>query len=70
MEELIRTSDPVFLSALLADLANAGVEALVFDAHTSSVFPGVMDAVGQRVMVDGDVLEKARRVLAGMEAAS
>lgn len=63
MEEVIRTSDPVLVSALMAALADAGVYAVVFDDHTSSVFPGVMDAVGRRVMVDGDDAPRARRIL-------
>jgi len=67
MEELIRTDDPVFLSALLAGLADVGIEAFVFDGHTSSVFPGIMDAVGRRVMVDSDDEPRARRVLASLE---
>ena len=68
MEELVRTGDPVFLSALLAALADAGVEAVVFDDHTSSVFPGVMDTLGRRVMIDSDVATKARSILAAVEA--
>jgi hypothetical protein len=64
MEELIRTDDPVFLSALLAALEGAGIEALVFDDHTSSVFPGVMDTLGRRVMVESACAPKARRILA------
>ena len=67
MEELFRTGDPVLLSALLARLAEAGIEPVVFDGHTSSVFPGLMDAVGRRVMVDEADLARARRVLAEME---
>lgn len=67
MEELTRTDDPVFLSALLSALAHADIEAVVFDSHTSSVFPGVLDTVGQRVMVAADVLPKAEHILARLE---
>lgn len=67
MEELVRTDDPVFLSVLLARLADAGVEALVFDAHAASLFPGVMDTLGRRIMVDAGVAAKARSILAEVE---
>ena len=64
----MRTNDPVFLSALLVRLAEEGVEAMVFDAHASSLFPGVLDTLGTRVMVDPDVAAKAKRILADVEA--
>lgn len=67
VEELVCTDDPVFLSALLARLAEAGVEAMVFDAHASSLFPGVMAGLGRRVMVDAGCAIKAKHVLAEVE---
>lgn len=64
MVELIRTEDPVLLSWLEARLAAEGIEAVVFDVHTSGAFPGVLDAVFRRVMVADAQLTRARRILA------
>ncbi len=64
MVELIRTEDPVLLSWLEARLAAEGIAAVVFDVHTSSAFPGVLDAVFRRVMVDDAELHRARSILA------
>lgn len=67
MEELVCTDDPVFLSALLARLADAGIDVMVFDSHASSLFPGVMASLSHRVMVDAGVVIKAKHVLAEVE---
>lgn len=64
MIELIRTDDPVLLSWLRARLDEEGIEALVFDGHTSSVYPGLMDAVAKRVMVGEDDETRARAIVA------
>jgi hypothetical protein len=37
MKELLRTTDPVLLSWLIALLADAGIEAIVLDTHTSII---------------------------------
>lgn len=63
MKELVRTDNPVFLSWLLARLQGEQIEAVVFDAHTSSAYGGVLEAVRARVMVDEDDLTRARRLL-------
>lgn len=63
MEELVHTDDPVFLSALMAALNDAGIDAVVFDAHAAGMFPGVMDALSRRVMVDADVMPRAQCIL-------
>ncbi len=62
MVELLRTNDPVRLSWALAHLADAGIEAIVFDSHTS-VVQGSIGAIQRRLMVIDDDLAPARRVL-------
>lgn len=62
MVELLRTNDPVRLSFVLALLADADIETLVFDAH-ASVVQGSIGAIQRRLMVVDDDLARARRVL-------
>jgi hypothetical protein len=62
MKELLRTTDVVRLSWLTALLADAGIDAVVFDTHTS-ILEGSIGAIPRRLMVaDADEAE-ARRVL-------
>jgi hypothetical protein len=61
--ELLRTNDPVRLSWLIALLAAEGVEAVILDTHTSMV-EGSIGAIQQRLMVENDVADRARRILA------
>jgi hypothetical protein len=63
MVELVRTNDPVFLSWLRATLADAGIEAFVFDQFTSAI-EGSIGALPRRVMVHDDDLTAAQRILA------
>lgn len=63
MVELIRTNDPVLLSWLTAALAEARIEAIVLDVHTSIV-EGSVSAIPRRVMVDDDDLARAKRLVA------
>ncbi len=62
MVELLRTNDIVRLSFLGALLADAGIETVVFDSHTS-VLEGSIGAIPRRLMVIGDDIDAARRVL-------
>lgn len=62
MKELIRTTNPVRLSFLTALLADAGIEALLLDTHTS-VMQGSLDILPQRLMVSDDDLGAARALL-------
>jgi len=62
MKELLRTTDAVLLSWLTALLADAGIEAVIFDSHTS-ILEGSLGALPRRLMVPGDDLEPARRLL-------
>jgi len=62
MRELLRTNDPVKLSWIQALLADAGIEAVVLDTHTSIV-EGSIGAIPRRLCVLAEDLERARRVL-------
>ncbi len=62
MIELLRTNDVVLITAIEAMLAEAGVAAIVFDAHTS-VIEGSIGAIPRRVMVIDEDAATARRAL-------
>ncbi len=62
MVELLRTNDIVRLSFLGALLADAGIETVVLDTHTS-ILEGSIGAIPRRLMVIGDDIVAARRVL-------
>ena len=62
MKELLRTNDVVQISWVVALLADAHIEALVMDTH-SSIVEGSIGAIPRRIMVVDDDLEAARRVL-------
>ncbi|BAI73910.1 hypothetical protein AZL_a03790 (plasmid) [Azospirillum sp. B510] len=62
MTELLRTTDPVRLSWLIALLADAGIEAVVLDTHTS-ILEGSIGAIPRRLMVDADDATRAARIL-------
>ena len=57
MVELLRTNDPVRLSWVMALLADADIESVVFDNHTS------IGALPRRLMVIADDLSRTRYVL-------
>ena len=67
MVELTRTNDAVFLSWLVAHLAEQDIAAVVLDQH-ASVLDGSISAVQRRVMVERADLWRAKRVLAEGEA--
>ena len=62
MVELLRTNDIVRLSFLGALLADAGIETVVLDTHTS-ILEGSIGAIPRRLMVIDDDIAAARRVL-------
>ncbi len=62
MRELVRSTDPVFISWLVAALRDEGIEALVFDTHTS-IIEGSIGILPRRVMVVDDDFDDARAVL-------
>ena len=68
MVELVRSNDLVYLSWLQAQLADAGIECLLTDQYTS-VIEGSIGAIPRRLLVDGEDLPRARRLLREAEAA-
>src|SRR5260221_5182966 len=67
MRELLRTNDFVLVSYLEAVLADAGIDAVVLDGHTS-VAQGSLLAIPRRVMVEDDDLAAAQRLLDAIQA--
>lgn len=67
MVELVRTNDPVQISLLMGRLAEAGIEAVVFDGHASAI-EGSIGILPRRIMVIDDDLERARAVLAELDS--
>jgi Putative prokaryotic signal transducing protein len=62
LKELLRTNDPVRLSWLTALLADARIEAVILDTHTS-VLEGSIWAIQRRLVVVDEEYARARRVL-------
>jgi hypothetical protein len=62
MEELLRSSNLVFVSYVQALLAAEGIEAIVLDQHMGAAHTNI-DAFPRRVTVDEENLQKARRIL-------
>lgn len=62
MHELIKTTDPVTVSAATAYLRAEGIEAFVFDVHMS-VLEGGIGAFPRRVMVREEDATRARALM-------
>jgi len=62
MHELLKTTDPITVSAATAYLKAEGIEAFVFDVHMS-VMEGGIGAFPRRVMVREEDARKAREVM-------
>jgi hypothetical protein len=62
MTELLRTTDPVLLSWLVALLGDAGIDTVVLDTHTS-ILDGSIGAIPRRLMVLTEDYVAARRLL-------
>ena len=62
MKELLRTNDIVKLSWLQALMADAGIETLVLDLHTSIV-EGSIGILPRRLMVSDEDYLRARQVM-------
>jgi hypothetical protein len=60
---LATSNDPVRLSFLTVLLADAGIAAVVLDAHASAV-EGSIGAIPRRLVVADDDERRARRILA------
>lgn len=67
METVLTSNDPVELSWARAVLAAAGIEARVFDAHTSLV-EGSIGAIPRRLVVAAGDAARARALLARARA--
>ncbi len=67
MVELLRTNDPVLISFVQAILADARIDALVLDQHTS-ILEGSANAIPRRIMVVDEDLDAAMRILKEQEA--
>jgi Putative prokaryotic signal transducing protein len=66
MKELLRTNDWVRLSWARTLLEEAGIAALLLDAHTSAV-EGSIGAIPRRLMVEDRHLARAKALLAAAE---
>jgi len=62
LEELLRTNDVVLISFIEALLRDAGIEHVVLDQNMS-VVEGSLGVLPRRVLVDGDQVDAARRLL-------
>ena len=62
MQVVVRSNDPVRLSFLVALLADAGIEAILLDQHTS-IMDGSIGAIPRRLAVAEADASRARRVL-------
>jgi hypothetical protein len=62
MREILRSTDPVRLSWLTVILADAGIEVVQFDTHTS-ILEGSIGAIPRRLMVVDEDYEAALRIL-------
>ncbi len=65
MKEVLRTNDLVLLSYATHVLAEAGIEAHIFDAHMSAV-EGSIGAFPRRLMVQDEDIAKALRELSNV----
>ncbi|WP_152044963.1 putative signal transducing protein [Aureimonas psammosilenae] len=66
MRELMRSNDPVLLSFVDALLRDAGIEHFVADTHMS-ILDGSIGVLPRRILVDGERIEQARRLLRDAE---
>jgi hypothetical protein len=62
VREIVRTNDPVLITAIEALLAGAGIKYMVLDQNMS-VLEGSIGMLPRRVMVGEDSEQSARRVL-------
>lgn len=62
MKELLRTNDPVLISFVASILEDAGLDHVVLDTHMS-VLDGSIGILPRRIMVEGESLRQARRLL-------
>ncbi len=63
MQEVLRTNDAVKISWIQALLADAGIEAVILDTHTS-ILEGSIGAIPRRICVADADAGRARAILA------
>lgn len=63
MFELVRSNDPVLISWLRAQFADAGIDVLVLDEHMS-IMDGSIQAIPRRIMVADEDKREAQSILA------
>ena len=68
MEELLRSNNIITLSFVQSLMRDAGIEALWADRNMSTL-EGSIGAIPQRILVDSDRINEARRIIidAGLE---
>ena len=64
MRDVLKTNDPVLLNFAEALLADAGIQAVVFDTHMS-IMDGSLGVLPRRLMVPEEDYDRAKSVLAG-----
>jgi hypothetical protein len=62
VREIVRTNDPVLITAIEALLAGAGIRCMVLDQNMS-VLEGSIGMLPRRVLVSEDSEQSARRIL-------
>jgi Putative prokaryotic signal transducing protein len=62
VEEIIRTPDPVLVTAIEVLFAEAGISVFVADRHISAIEARI-NAFPMRIMVPSDVASRARRLI-------
>ena len=67
MKEVLRTNDPVLLSAARHLLGECGIAVLVLDEHTAAV-EGSIGAIQRRLAVADEDAPRARALLAALQA--
>ena len=62
MREIVRTNDAVLITAVEALLKGAGIQHMVLDQHMS-VLDGSLGMLPRRIVVEEDMVGRARRLL-------
>lgn len=63
MEELLRSNNMITLSFAQSLMRDAGIECLWADQNTS-ILEGSIGAIVQRILVDSNKIDEARRIIA------
>lgn len=62
LEEIIRTGDPVLVSAVEALLSGENIHVMIADRHIAAVEAGIV-AFPMRMLVSADEADRARRLI-------